>query len=398
MSTYARPRPAESPEAGLLRPDEIEGVLKPLEEANPLPPRIYADPDVFAAEQERILRREWLPAGFLDQVRKPGDYYTTDILGEPLLVVCSPDGEVRTYYNVCRHRAMRVAEKAGNQQYFECPYHGWTYDGHGQLVQALHMEQNKAFCMKDISLLEVRTEVWQSFVMINFDPDAEPLAPRLKGLSAFLEPWDLPSMRIVIDKRFECPWNWKVMFENANEGYHVMALHRNSAQEALPTEALSVESLNGYYSIFHMPYAEGLDESKDWLARQDRAQYTPPPIPGLPETGYAQVEFIAVFPCLGFSVQHDSMTAFPVIPHKLDRNTFWWGHHLPPDSVSDHPGFGNYIEAQDAMIEKIQSEDTDASIGVQKGWASTGAAPTYLSHLEETTWQFHRWYAERMKQ
>ena len=121
MSTYARPRPAEAPEAGLLRRDEIEGVLKPLEEANPLPPRIYADPEVFAAEQARILRREWLPAGFLDQVRKPGDYFTTDILGEPLLVVCGPDGEVRTFYNVCRHRAMRGRREGREPTVFRVP-------------------------------------------------------------------------------------------------------------------------------------------------------------------------------------------------------------------------------------------------------------------------------------
>ena len=398
MSTYARSISASPPETGLLRPDEIEGILKPLEEANPLPPRIYADPDVYAAEQARILRREWLPVGVLDQVRNPGDYFATEILGEPLLVVCDPDGIVHTYYNVCRHRAMRVAEGTGNQPYFECPYHAWTYDGHGQLVKASHMEMTSAFCMKDIRLLEVRTEVWQNIVMINFDPDAEPLAPRLANLAAFLGPWDLPDMRLVINKRFQCPWNWKIMLENANEGYHVMALHRNSAQQALPTEALTIESLNGQYSMFHMPYAEALDESKDWLGREDRAQYVPPPIPGLPVSGFKQVEFITVFPCLHFSVQHDSMTAFPIFPHKLDQITFAWMHHMPPGSVGGHPGYEGYIEAQGVMMEAIQGEDTGAAIAVQKGWASAGAAPTFLSHLEETTWQFHRWYAERMRQ
>ena len=48
------------------------------------------------------------------------------------------------------------------------------------------------------------------------------------------------------------------------------------------------------------------------------------------------------------------------------------------------------------MIEAIQAEDNSALLDVQKGWASAGAAPTFLSHLEATTWQFQRWYAERM--
>lgn len=49
---------------------------------------------------------------------------------------------------------------------------------------------------QDVRLLEVRTEVWQNLVMINFDADAEPLAPRLAGLSEFLEPWSLPKQRM----------------------------------------------------------------------------------------------------------------------------------------------------------------------------------------------------------
>ena len=397
MSTYARPVPASPPERGLLRADEIEGVLKPLEEANPLPARIYADPNVFAAEQARILRREWIPAGALDQVRNPGDYFTVEILEEPLLVVCDPDGGVRTYYNVCRHRAMLVAQGAGNQPHFQCPYHAWTYDGRGQLVHAPMMEMVSGFCIADIRLLEVRTEVWQNLVMINFDPDAEPLAPRLQALSEFLAPWDLPNMRLVLTKPFHWPVNWKLMFENGNEGYHVMALHRNSAQRALPTEAVTVEPLDGqHYTTFHMPYIEAQDSSKDWLGREGKAPYVPPAIPGLPESGYRQVDFIGIFPCLHISLQHDSMTAYTIFPHGRDRLTYSWLHHMPPECLGQ-PGFKDHVEAQGEMIEAIQAEDNGALLHVQKGWASAGAAPTFLSHLEATTWQFQRWYAERMR-
>ena len=394
MATYARPHLTQPPQAGLLRSDEIEGILKPLEEAKPLPPRIYADPDVFAAEQVRILRREWLPVGFLDQVRKPGDYFATDILGEPLLVVCDPDGAVRTYYNVCRHRAMRVAEGSGNQPSFACPYHGWTYDGHGQLVQALHMEQTTAFCMQDIRLLEVRTEVWQNFVLINFDSGcraARPAACRPRRVPGALgpaqhAPRDQQAVRVPVE------------LEN----------HAGERQRGLPCDGPAPEQCAGgaadrsaYGRVPHravqpLPHAlrrgAGRGEGTGSGGTTGHSTFRLRS-PGLPKSGYEQVEFITVFPCLTFSVQHDSMTAYPIFPHKLDQITFAWVHHMPPGSVGDHSGFAEYIAAQDAMMEEIQREDTDAAIAVQQGWASQGAAPTWLSQLEKTTWQFHRWYA-----
>ena len=397
MRSGAPSRIFACPESGLLRPDEVEGIFKPLTDATPLPPRIYVDDDVFAAEQARILRREWLPVGVADQVRDPGDFFTIDVLGEPLLVVRDDAGAVRTFYNVCRHRAMLVTSGCGNASFFECPYHAWTYDRQGRLVKAVHMERTAAFRQEEIALIEVRTEVWQGFVMINFDPDAEPLAPRLTELAKFLEPWDLPNMRLIIDKPFQCPWNWKIMLENANEGYHVMALHRDSAQTAIPAEGITTEPLDGQaYSLFHLPYVEGLDDAKDWMGRAEKAPYIPPAIPGLPDSASKQVEFIFVWPCLHFSVQHDSMTSFPIVPHTRDSITFSWRHHLPASSVGAD-GFEDYADAQGSMMERIQSEDTIAGMGVQRGWSSAGAAPTCLSHLEETTWQFHRWYAQRMR-
>ena len=89
------------------------------------------------------------------------------------------------------------------------------------------------------------------------------------------------------------------------------------------------------------------------------------------------------------------MTAYTIVPHSRDRLTYSWLHHMPPDCPGQ-PGFEDFVEAQGEMIEAIQAEDNGALLHVQKGWASAGAAPTFLSHLEATTWQFQRWYAERM--
>src|SRR5262245_55259546 len=81
----------------------------PLERARTVPSLCYLDPAVSAAERERIFARCWQAAGRLDQVARPGDFFTIDLGGEPVLVVRGDDGELRAFYNVCRHRAALVA-------------------------------------------------------------------------------------------------------------------------------------------------------------------------------------------------------------------------------------------------------------------------------------------------
>jgi len=73
-----------------------------------------------------------MPAKFAN----PGDFFTTELIGEPLLLVRGADGALRGFYNVCRHRAGPPAEDADSRKLFRCGYHGWTYDLDGSLISA----------------------------------------------------------------------------------------------------------------------------------------------------------------------------------------------------------------------------------------------------------------------
>jgi phenylpropionate dioxygenase-like ring-hydroxylating dioxygenase large terminal subunit len=101
-----------------------------------LPARFYTDPEVFAIEQGRIFGHSWQLVGHRDQLEKPGDFFTTELQREPLLLVRGAHGELRGFYNVCRHRAGPPAEGCGNRKLFRCGYHGWTYALDGSLISA----------------------------------------------------------------------------------------------------------------------------------------------------------------------------------------------------------------------------------------------------------------------
>src|SRR6516162_9388797 len=147
-----------------------------------LPSTLYTDSTVFAAERERIFARTWQVVGHASQVTNPGDYFTTEILGEPLVFVRGNEGQLRGFYNVCRHRAGPPAEGCGSRKLFRCGYHGWTYGLDGSLISATEIDGVQGFRTEDFALMPVRTEEWFNFVFVNLDPNARPLRESLGQL------------------------------------------------------------------------------------------------------------------------------------------------------------------------------------------------------------------------
>ena len=98
----------------------------PLEKAWTIPAPWYFDERIAQLERESVFAGNWLMVGRCDQVREPGQFFTIDVNREPLLVARGDDGNLRGFYNVCRHHAAAVVpESAGCARQFRCPYHGW---------------------------------------------------------------------------------------------------------------------------------------------------------------------------------------------------------------------------------------------------------------------------------
>ncbi len=139
-----------------------------------LPARLYTDAEIFAAEKAKIFSRTWQVVGHASQVANCGDYFTTELMDEPLVFVRGGDGKLRGFYNVCRHRAGPPAEGCGSRKLFRCGYHGWTYGLDGALISATEIEGVEGFHPEDFALKAVRTEEWFNLVFVNLDPEARP--------------------------------------------------------------------------------------------------------------------------------------------------------------------------------------------------------------------------------
>ncbi|MGB6683597.1 MAG: Rieske (2Fe-2S) protein, partial [Candidatus Acidiferrum sp.] len=100
----------------------------PLEEAWTIPAPWYFDERIAALERASAFSTTWQVVGRAEQVRENGQFFTAELAGEPLVIARCDDGQLRAFYNVCRHHAAAVVtESQGCAKQFRCPYHGWTY-------------------------------------------------------------------------------------------------------------------------------------------------------------------------------------------------------------------------------------------------------------------------------
>jgi phenylpropionate dioxygenase-like ring-hydroxylating dioxygenase large terminal subunit len=192
--------------------------------------RVYTDSRVYDREVERIFNRTWLFAGHASEARAIGDYFTTNILGQPLLFARGNDGHVRAFYNTCRHRGSKIAaEPCGHASAFRCPYHFWVYDLDGKLIGIPGEEAyaGSGFTKEENPLVGLRCEEELGLLFVTFNEDAPSLRDYLgaKVMETLATPLANASYEIVKYISYELPVNWKVFAENARDGYHVPFVH-----------------------------------------------------------------------------------------------------------------------------------------------------------------------------
>ena len=159
-------------------PDVDLPLTENAQESFTLPASWYTDPTVFEAEKERIFYRTWQYVGHLGFFPNAGDYMTVKICDQNLFVIRGGDGQLRAFYNVCRHRAHELLTgPAGNvKNLIVCPYHAWSFEREGGLRGARFSAERPGFNRADYGLRQVRLEIFANCVFINLDDAATPLA------------------------------------------------------------------------------------------------------------------------------------------------------------------------------------------------------------------------------
>jgi phenylpropionate dioxygenase-like ring-hydroxylating dioxygenase large terminal subunit len=372
--------------------DSFDSSLGGLDAAETLPTACYTDAGFFEFEKEALFNHEWLCVGRADWVKAPGEYFTTQIIGEPVVVARARDGVIRAMSSVCQHRAMLVAEGRGEARGFVCPYHHWVYGLDGKLVNAPAMEKTCEFDKKAIRLPQFKVEIWLGFIFINFDQDAAPLAPRLTRVADAVAGYDLGTAQEAKLMTGQFAWNWKVMFENNNDGYHASKLHQGPLHDFIPSEL----------AVF--PDAEPMDAGFlrfNGTLHPD-ASFNPtqkavlPVFPKLNDADRNRMTFANVPPTLSLVLSSD-VAIYLILratgPETMEQDT---GILVAPDAMDD-PGFEHRLEMILTSASKIIAQDMHVDSLVQIGLRSRFAIRGRYSWQEGAQGQFNHWLVPRYR-
>jgi phenylpropionate dioxygenase-like ring-hydroxylating dioxygenase large terminal subunit len=193
-------------------------------------PGRYYDPDYAELEQTHVFRKSWMVAGHKDEIPEPGCYKTWNRAGEPVVLFHGQDGEIRAFYNVCRHRGAVITEKEfGRTRTLACAYHGWIYDNQGKLVSIRDQRDFPDFDPNCYSLVPIRTEMLGGLIFVNFDDNATDLRSSMGPIyDDFAGDYSFHLSNVVEHFAWPTQCNWKLLIEGGTENYHVRTIHRNT--------------------------------------------------------------------------------------------------------------------------------------------------------------------------
>ncbi len=198
-------------------------------ERRTLPGSDYHDLAVYELEREQVFFRSWFIAGRADQAAEPGSWFTVDVVGESILVMRGNDGELRGFYNVCRHRGAVLREDDCGQEKgaLACVYHAWCYSFDGELVATPRVGKDEIDRSKH-GLRTVHLDVWQGIVFVSLDAEPEPLLAWLDRTAPDLLAFDRYEIDTLVTfdvTEFVVQANWKVIIENYLECLHCPTVH-----------------------------------------------------------------------------------------------------------------------------------------------------------------------------
>jgi phenylpropionate dioxygenase-like ring-hydroxylating dioxygenase large terminal subunit len=349
-----------------------------------LPGWAYTDPAVFAREREAIHFRSWHYAGTTQELSKPGDYLTAQILDQNIIVIRGKDGALRGFYNVCQHRGHELLRGRGRVNAITCPYHAWTYGLDGGLNSARGTAELPDFKRAAFNLKPVRVEVFVGkLIFFNLDADARPLIEQAADLAEDLMR-EIPSFeRLTVAPGVataQIRANWKVTVDNYLECYHCRVAH--PALSGLIDLASFRVDVRGYWM-----------SHKAMIGRYDNAAY-----PVATDAANKRTLWWWLWPTTTFNVMPGSaeLSVFSFLPTAID-STLQWGQRfaLPGDAVD---------EARERYRNgPLTDEDVAIVESVQRGLHSRGySAGRFVDSAEgleiseRATHHFHRLVAQAL--
>lgn len=366
-----------------------------------LPSSWYLDERVFAVEKERIFFREWTCVGRVSDLDAAG-HLVLDVLGQSVVVVRTPTGALKGFYNVCRHRGAELCPTAAaseerpgraplrggvvGRNLIRCAYHSWAYNFDGELVAAPHLAEDEGFARRDFALYPVGVDAWGGFLFVHLTPaEAPPLAAQLGAMPGRVARYPLAELRVGASIRYEVDANWKVICENYNECYHCGGVH---------------PELCAVVPAFRDAGGAGLEWERGVPHRDGAYTFTATgttkrrPFPGLDEDEQVRHKGELVYPNLFVSLACDHAACFLLTPRAAGRTTVDCLFLFEPHEIAK-PDF----DASDTVDfwDLVNRQDWSACDRVQRGMAARVHSSGFYAPMEDWNLDIRRYVTDRIE-
>ena len=351
--------------------EDTAAVRNPVSQARHLPGYMYTAPEIFACEKEEFFMRDWLCVGRSEELSKPGDYTALRAMGEPLIVARDENHRLNAFANVCVHRGVEVATGEGNTKEFSCPYHGWLYNLQGKLVGAPYMKEAEGFDPATCQLKRLSLEVWAGWIFISFAKAPSPFAEMIAPFDKAFAPIRQAELKIAYRFDIELDCNWKFIYENLLDTYHVGVLHAgtigafyetfDNQNNYEPSGAFTAQ----YKTKTQAPDGIPLFGMIPWLARHG--------------DDFAMNGFLP--PNMSLFVRCDNVnnyTTWPLAPDKCRVRCY----HLIAPEFFDDPEYETKIRIYRDYQQSVLEEDRSMLLSMQRAMSSRTYVPGPMSKLE----------------
>ena len=351
----------------------------------------------YDLEQQHLWPFTWVLAGRASDAQNPGDYFTFDDLGVPLVIVRGTDGTLRCFYNTCQHRGAPVVRDAcGTARRLRCQYHSWTYEIDGGTLVSVPDERDFVELDREQRCLpQAACDTYAGFVFVNRDRDAQPLREWIGPLAEMLDPFRGETLREVYRESRIIPCNWKVTAEAFLEVYHFRHIHSHDGVSILDNRGAAMGLYPHGHSRMVTPFSEqqvarlGMNGWADWQPR-DHGPFAP--IEGVPAMVDCTSTAVSIFPNVIIPL---GRIGFPI-------NVFWpidehttrldWIYYAPPPDDSDRFDAeqlsAHWIERR-RQYDTIMAEDEQNMAPIQRSMESPALRGIPLNYQERRIWHLH---------
>ena len=353
---------------GIARPVASEPLAQADDPAVGLPAWIYRDPDFFELEKRSIFRTSWQLVCHGNDMPHPGDYHCFDLLGESIVSIRGRDGEIRSFHNVCRHRASRLlaGPKGHCAGRITCPYHAWNYSLDGRLVGVPHRESFGNLDLDLHGLVPLEQEIFMGFIFVRLEPGLpsvrDMVAPYIDELAVYRMEELIPQGRVTLRPRSV---NWKNVADNYSDGMHINVAHPGLTR------------LFGHtYGIEAQPWIDKMwgflrdRPSSNWSERL--YQQLLPRVEHLPQDRQRLWIYFKLWPNVAFDIYPDQIDFMQFIPVSPTETMIREIAYVHPDTRREMRAarylnwrINRKVNLEDkALIERVQSGMTSSSYSV----------------------------------